>query len=627
MPDTVSTSNKNAPALTVEQLSEQTRLPEGHAKSEQRRLSENNYKLHSERQQERQHQRRETQEERLIEHGQLASSQNASPAAAASAAVKLKAINAQRSREQSDQLAQSEEISPKGSKRGRSKKGESHATVQNLSSIVGEECAEQIAQAIDETARKSGSGLTINPSELKHLSEEIAVTLRSATASDRSIVEKLPALSSDGLPELLCSSVLSRLTGHTGSRTGAIYPDTLERAVLDVLSNESAGTSSTSVSALEIELTQKVADILNRSDKPIQDLHALHANLSRAERRVLSHAIVRYEATHERFALDALLERMPSHPVHAAEATDLFLATCIPESRRQAYSESYLAHCARKFEEFSASAHKARDVKQLAINEVTREFDELRNQTLKLIEQASQFSELPLCSSTTLSHYKECSHQELQTAHVTITSELNDSLRALLKERFPHPSHPSHGALLRHLSDLERYRSSGEALHFRLSTLLSELDAIAIGLTQRQSELLKKTERLRELLTPRNRQVVPYNFDDHNRTSSTATDSHNTPSSSPHHSGGEAGDEKTEVRHGFSQSEQNPAREESAFELRQEADRERSISVDNARNYALAGDFANAEAIITSYNNRFPQFQVSRDFISEIRNRLREAQE
>lgn len=67
--------------------------------------------------------------------------------------------------------------------------------------------------------------------------------------------------------------------------------------------------------------------------------------------------------------------------------------------------------------------------------------------------------------------------------------------------------------------------------------------------------------------------------------------------------------------------------EKTPFEMRSDADKERSIAEDCARRFVLSGDFANAEASITAYNNRFPQFQISSDFLGPLKEKILKARQ
>lgn len=568
MPDTLSTSKNSPSTVSVEQVSDQIRLPDGHAKAEQRRISDSAYKLHSEQLRERQHERRETQEERLIELDRSSSSQlSASPVS-----NKIKAQASQRSREQSDQLAQAEEISPKTTKRGRSsKKGESQITLQKLATIVGEDHAEQMVEKIEQAAKQSGTGLTVNPSELKSLAENISVT---------------------------------NSLGNAPTSTQSIHQ------------NESR----------IVELQNKVTSILNTSTTPTGDLQELLSGLSKTDARVLHTAIKKYEIEHERFALDALLDRVQGPASQVDAATEFFLSTCVPSASRSTYTLAFLEDAHRRNQETTNVILSKRSAQQRLVIEIHSDLDELRAKTIQLVEDASSITDRPLCSKETLGRYKSCSFSELRATHQVLSSELTTAMQALLKEEFPHPAHPSHGLVVQHLQQLSRYNGQLDELHARLSAIVTEIEALNIELNLRHNEYIRKTQRLREQFDNYKPIVRPLYEEEQNSTAGST----NNASSSPHRrlleSEGDEADAHTEISSTSGSGEQFVKKEESTFELRQEADRERAISVDNARNYALAGDFANAEAIITAYNNRFPQFQISRDFISEIRDK-RKSQE
>lgn len=580
-------------------------LPEGDRSAEQRKIADTAYQQHS---------RRENQEEHLLLQEAHTISQVSLTSGGANSTVK----NASRSREQNNQLSQQDEHTPKLGKRGKNRRGDNDHTLHQLTSVVGPESAESIVCAVEEATKKHGSGLTVNPGDLKQLAKELAATLQGSgglhtlgiSTTNKEDLEKI---------------ILHSLTESCCEHKGVLTPSHVFEEILNCKKREDSQPDSTPARVHDIK--SRVAAIVAASSTPVEEIVRFKGTLPKNEKKLVLEAITRIEIDEENSFLYSVITRYAKSPEVYSSAIDTFVDNLVEKTHQETYTKAYLSR-AMEGENLRYNALLEERINlRKEVEERTARIQDLQARFLKRIREGEDFFGCKIVPHEDLALYKSCpitsdtfchTHEQLVHGYVA-------SVRELLEERKIHGANPEFARFSELSQLLLDENATLKGIHVGLLDALAQLENLQGQILNFWSDfsiLHARAFERAKIPAPTVRvagQVSePYNLHYRSHISSSSAWSPFLTEGNLHkkivtldsHSGG-----------GKSLHDDSP-HEKSEFELREEADREGRISIEIAKHFAFNGDFANAEAAVSAHNNRFPEFQISRDFIREIKEKL-----
>jgi hypothetical protein len=580
-------------------------LPEGNRTVEQRKIADTAYDQHA---------RRENQEEHLL----LQEVQTHSLLAQGTGIPGASAKSASRSREQNNQLAQQDEQAPKQAKRGKGRKGDSDSTLNRLTSIVGPDSAEAIVCAIEEATKKHGSGLTVNAGDLKQLTKELAVTLKGSGG-----LHTL-GISARGTEEIQ-KILLDNLAERCCEQKGALTPQQIQEGILTC--NEGKDSPSALELARSHQIRSRVSDIVATSSSPVKEMVEFKEQLASEEKQLLLEAITRIEIDEECSLLHSAIARYPKIPEVYSSAIDTFVDNLVEESHQEVYTKAYLSRVMESENIHYNSLLDERIALRKGIADRTARIQGLQSNFLRIIAEGEDFFGCSIIQKQELTEYSNYTintdrfaetHDRLIQAYVATIEKLLNEKKILIGSaeymRFAEMSE----LLLRESRTLKE-------VYIGLCEALSDLENLQSNIATFWGDfsvLYKRAFEKAKIPPPTVKGTV-----DVAESYSSQQSSHLAPSSlwSPLALEGfihkKLGTFDSASNIG-KQDQYRSSEEKSHYQLREEADREGRISVEIAKHFACNGDFANAEAAISAYNNRFPEFQISRDFIREIKENI-----
>jgi hypothetical protein len=560
------------------------------------------------------HHRREHQETLLITQEQV--DRGATPAPQT---TRSHTGSGTRTRQQADQSNQQDAEVSTATKRSRGKRGDLESKLRTLAVTIGPDQAQVILEKTEACCRRSESGFTLPPSEVKQLAKDLAATLKGRVES--------PSIGVTPSAQMPTSAdeITERVTEMLIKSDGVIEPVHVLEALTPSPDAQQPNGGSTALSALVDSRTgEDVIQILDSGAATTQELATLRADLPPEEQPSFHAAIIKWEVDHSAPVITHVIENDEARGISSGAAVAAFIEKVIPQHRQLAYKGDLSHYVAREHTAFIEENARAQQA-------LRRELTSIRERVNISLERALRLDAI-IRGITGGSALLPGAEQRLRSL-----DPANKEFREALLEAIDRVVASTDGVLAAsknyNLSADATLLLSEELTFIRqeratLPTAFTRMSEIALALQELQLLYRERIELfwarygtvLEQCGYVRPRSLQRPEHDGERTIIRFAEDSPHAPLEPFHREdvkrvlATNSGGQGTTVL----VTEDPPTQ----FELRHKADIERGIAEDHARRFVLAGDFANADAAIAAYNNRFPEFQISSSTLVPLKEKV-----
>jgi hypothetical protein len=550
------------------------------------------------------HNRRENQEQQSIVDQTLVA-QNQNPTATSSPA-RSSAAAARRNQDQNAQMDQESSAMVKGGRRGRGKGAlhEERISALLLPHLKGKsDLAESAAAVIAAAGQDTENGLVFSANDAQQLARDLSKVLQGRTEPFVSVSTQ------EDIRERLVDSLTASLIKHGGQLSEGDVGEVV-RKLGTITTRQQRSARSEEISSL----ADAMRDIKENAEDPVMDLATFVAVLRARSEDLAPAAIATYEVRHEEPLLASVLKSYPRDPIIYEQKISEFCTNCIPEAHRREYMRSFSRHIVR---EQSESTERMQ-------SRVTELEEKCRISAERLAAMKQNL--IHLVHELRDVHGEQCCSAEEYREILGLDTGAPD-----FATRFAELAQGPKARARRTLDALPPGLQQADILSFALTTLVADLEAvdeIVAALAKASSEKLSLTLRIRkswtEFYSLYRKTLEEHGYLERAPVQSPSPRLEEINAAPYAHAAITFALVPTEcllmaiakASEAMSAFAEAAAKKEDPSEVREVADRERSITEDSAKRYALAGDFGNADAMIAAYNSRFPDFPISTDILS-----------
>ena len=549
--------------------------------------------------------RRENQEQQSIVD-QTLTVQNQGAATPGSSS-RPSAAAARRSQDQGAQMDQESSFIIKAGKRGRGKAEHlERISATLLPHLQGKkELADSAAAVVATAGQDTENGLLFSAADAQQLARDLSKVLQGRPDPFISVSTH------EDVRKRIISSLSADLMESRGKLSEEHISDSIRR-----LNDYTIRSSDTEVSKEVAALAFTLRKITENSQDPVREVSQVVGNVRQGSEALADQMIAQFEFEAGRPLLSASLEPYPRDPALYNQKINEFCTGCIPEAHRSEYMRSFTHHIVRKQSEST-------ELMQLRVTELAREcrisverLEGMKRNLVSLVDELQKVHGEQCCSPAEYTEILGLS---------TTAPNFATRFAALAEEPTAHAR--------RKLEALSP-GTQADTLSLALSTLIADLAAVegvvadlAEASSEKSSLTLKIRESWVEFYTLYRTTLEEHGYLERARTRITSPHQEEIYSTPYAHAALTFALVPTEslllaiakASEAMSAFAAQAAKKEEPAEVREVADRARSITEDSAKRYVLAGDFGNADAMIAAYNSRFPDFPISTDVLSTLK--------